>query len=415
MTVTLYAQNIKFDGYFNSGLGLVYTSYADKDTFLKAFGVDSEQNGFRFRLNGTYISEDENAGVKFRMQSQSRLDQGGYFSIPYVYGWMRFFNNIVSLTGGIVDDINWQTADWWINDDTGEGLGLLIKLMPISGLNIGFGSYLISQQSASSNNIFIVSLGNVLPNFGSITPKIKDVKYVFSASYTMPDIFYLGASFRLKNKAGWNGTIDTDIYGYFYDGRQESAQLIGELRLFMIRDFSAVIAASLDNMQEFDSEGNIIVSQSFVYEQNSFFIGLNAAEFMYNRKNVLGNKIPYKPGLVFNIWGSYVIDKIVTRLDLLYFFGGQSRAGGDAAYMWHRKAYTDYPVYKINADDKRSRSVFSVRPSFRYNVSAGTFIEFGDMFNYDFANYDGAYGDSGDPAKRTMISNVFYIDYIWNF
>ena len=413
--VVMYAQELKFDGYFNSGLGIVYTTHADTDTFLKAFGVDSEQNGYRFRLNGSYTNEEENAGVKFRLQSQSRLDQGGYFSLPFVFGWMRFLNDVVYLAGGIVDDTAWQTADWWINDDAGEGLGALLKLAPVTGLNLGCGAYLISQQAAGSNNIFILNLGSVLPNYGSITPKIADAKYVFSVSYTMPDLFYLGASFRLKNKAGWNGTIDTDIYGYIYDGRQESSQLIGEFRFLGLENLTAVAAASLDNIQEFDTEGNVIISQTFMYELNRMTLGLNAAEFMYNRKNLFGKKIPYKPGLVFNLWGTYTISKFIPRLDLVYFFGGQSKAGGDGTFMWHRRGYVNYPVYKINTNDNRSRSVFGFRPSVRFDLTSGASVEIGDIFNYDFANYDGAYGDSGDPKKRSLISNVVYIDYKWTF
>ena len=413
MTGVVYAQELKLDGYFNTGLGVVYSSYANTDTVLKAFGVDSEQNGFRFRLNGSASDDAGIAGIKFRFQSQSRMDQSGYFSMPYIYGWMKFFDDIVYLAAGIVDDTTWQTGDWWIIDDAGEGLGLLLKVKPIEGLNVGVGAYIISQQSAGNNNI--LSYGGFLPNFSNIIPKVEDAKYVFSASYAMKDVFSLGASYRMKNKAGWNGTIDIDRWGYVYDGRQESSQLIGEFRFLGLVNLTAIAAVSLDRLEDFAAQGDAIISQTFAYKFEDFTLGLNAAEFMHNRKDPLGSKISYNPGLLFNLWGSYTFNSIVPRLDMVYFWGGRSRVGGNETYMWHRRGFINREIYAIGSDASRYPSVFSVRPSVRYNLVSGTFIEIGDMFNYDFGNYDGVYGDYSDLKKRSRTSNVFYIDFRMSF
>ncbi|MDR0315856.1 MAG: hypothetical protein LBH97_03035, partial [Treponema sp.] len=84
----LWAQELKFDGYLNSGIGIVSSDREDDDPILKAFGVDSESNGYRFRLNGSYTNEAKNAGARFRLQSQRNLALSGYFSIPYAYGWV---------------------------------------------------------------------------------------------------------------------------------------------------------------------------------------------------------------------------------------------------------------------------------------------------------------------------------------
>jgi hypothetical protein len=85
----VFAQDIKFDGYLNSGLGVVFDDNEDHDPYIKAFGVDSESNGYRFRLNGSYQNEAKNAGAKFRLQSQQNLAKG-YLSLPYAYGWVGF-------------------------------------------------------------------------------------------------------------------------------------------------------------------------------------------------------------------------------------------------------------------------------------------------------------------------------------
>ena len=413
MIGNVYSQELRFDTYFNSGIGIVYSSSSDVDTFYKAFGADSEQNGYRFRLNGSVTSEARNAGLRFRLQSQSRLNQSGYFSMPFVYGWLRLFNDIVYVAGGLVDDSTWQTTDWWINDDVGEGLGVLVKVTPLTGLDFGFGLYLISQQAAGNNNI--LNHGGFLPNFANITPKVEDAKYVLSGSYTIPDIFYLGVSFRTKNKAGWNGTLDIDRWGYIYDGRQESSQLIGEFRFLAVKNLSAVAAVSLDKLENFDAEGNTIFSQTFVYRLDDIMLGFNAAEFFYNRRNPLGRKISHNPGFMFNLWGSYYTNNITPRLDLTYFYGGRSKLGGDETYMWHRRGFVNDEMHKIDSNDNRSRSVFSARPSVRFNLLNGIFLEIGNMFNYDFGNFNNAYGDSSDPQKDYLISNVFYIDLRWTF
>lgn len=407
------AQRLTLGGYFNTGLGVVFSDSNDVDTFFKAFGADSEQNGYRLRLNAAYTSESGNFGIRLRFQSQSNLNQSGYFSLPYVYGWMNFFNDAVYLAAGIVDDTSFQTTDWWIFDDTGEGLGVLLKITPLSGLNIGLGVYIISQQAAGANNI--LNHGGNLPNFANITPRIEDAKYVFSASYTIPDIFWLGATFRTKNKAGWNGTLDIDRWGYVYDGRQESSQLFAEFRYLGNENLTAIASASIDRLEEFNARGDIVLSQTLSYRFDMLTIGFNAAEFIYNREDLHGNKIAYNPGLIFNLWGSYAISNIVPRLDIVYFMGGRSRLGGSESYMWHRRGFINREIYDIGSDNNRYPSVLSVRPSVNFNLIGGASIEIGNMFNYDFGNFDSAYGNSGDLYKRYLISNVFYIDLRWSF
>jgi len=387
------AQGLKFDGYLNGGLGVV--SVGDNDVILKPFGVDSEQNGYRFRLNGSYQNEAKNAGVRFRFQSQSNLSTAGYLSLPYVYGWVSFFDNAINLTGGIVDDSTWTPADWWISDDVGEGLGLLLKLKPIKGLNLGAGAYVISQQGGGSNNI--LSTYTTLPNFGTVTPSLEDAKYVFSGSYTLADVFRLGATFRTENKAGWAPIVGA---GYPYNGRQESSQLVGELRLLAVKNLTAIAAASLDNLQDFDEKGNIVLSETFAYKINSDInAGLDMVQFFYNRTNDVD------PSLLFHLWGSYALGNIVPRLDLTYFIGGRS----STSQQYHRKGFVNSATGVPNTDD--DYSVFSLRPSVKINLDSRTFLEIGDVLNFNSANFN----VSGWGNEKSQLTNVFYVDLKWSF
>ncbi|GHV69879.1 hypothetical protein AGMMS49928_14590 [Spirochaetia bacterium] len=398
----------------NSGLGVISSDEKDFDTLVKAYAVDSGVNGYRFRLNGAYTNEDKTAGVNLRLQSQSNIGLG-YISIPYFYGWVKFLNNIFTAEGGIVDDGAWTTADFWINDDVGEGLGALLKATPITGLDLGVGAYIISQQSGSANNAFNYDIAGVttLPDFANVKPKIGDVKYVYSGSYTLPDVFRIGASFRWKNKAGWDTKSQNPALSY--EGRQEHSALLGDLRLLAVKDLTAVVAFNFDTIEDFGNKGNITFSETFGYKIGGLGLGLNAAQYFYNRTDAAGDKVDYDPSLAFNLWGSYAIGKAVPRLDLVYFLGGQSNvASGALAY--HRNGYTNKAAVADVDDDY---SVFGIRPSVKINFNGSTFIEIGDAINFDSSNKEGAYaitGATGDDAKiKDRLTNVFYIDWKWSF
>ncbi|MDR0502561.1 MAG: hypothetical protein LBH16_04490 [Treponema sp.] len=383
----LDAQDLKFDGYIESGLGVWSTNDENQDTLVKAFAVDSERDGYRFRFNGIYQNEEKNAGARFRFQSQGRMDTAGYFSLPYAYGWVTFLNNIFNLAGGIIDDSAYTTADWWFNDDSGEGLGLLLKINPVTGLSLGIGSYVISQQSSGSNNI--LQTGSGLPNFGNIRLKPDEVKYTFNAAYTLADAFRIGAGFRPKNNAGWNDGQETNT------GREETSQLTGELRLLAVKDLTAVIIGILNKLDEFRDNGDITLSETFAYRINrEFTLGFNAVQFFYNRP------ADKNPAFLFYLWGSYAFGKIVPRLDLAYFINGRSNTTTSSA-VYHRRGFTP-------GDDL---SVFSIRPSIKINLDSKTFLEIGDVINLDSSKNDIYHSNT----KNSMCSNVFYIDMKWSF
>jgi hypothetical protein len=444
VTGGLWAQELKLDGYLNGGLGVVVndSNKEGEDAYFKAFGVDGESNGYRFRLNGSYTNEAKNAGAKFRLQSQRNLtvsspvtikgtaeegeDTGvndhthdingsgsasnntGYFSLPYAYGWVSFLDNKIILNGGIVNEGTWQTGDFWLASDVvGDGLGALLKVTPIKGLDLGFGTYVLNLQSSGNNNVF--NIGGNLPNFANAVTKTGDAKYTYHAAYTMPGLLYVGASFRWKNKAGGNGT--SIAKGYVYDGMDESSRLIGEIRYLGVKGLTAIAAASFDKIEDFDNAGNSILSETFGYKINdNINAGLNAVQFLYNRTDNDNKKVDMDPGLLFNLWGSYAINNIVPRLDLVYFMGGQSKMA-KSDHQWERKGFANVMKSK-DEDDKYS--VFSIRPSVKFNLDGRTFLEIGDMINIDTAPKSKAdqyvYADRDDAKKESLISNVFYID-----
>ena len=422
----VFAQELKFDGYLNSGLGVVANDNEDADPYFKAFGVDSESNGYRLRLNGSYQNEAKNAGARFRFQSQRNTSQTGYLSLPYLYGWVGFFENKITLTGGLIMDSTWESADWWIQDDTGEGLGLLLKAEPVKGLNLGVGVYTISQQSGGANNMLQytalrtqdpndpskwIAGTSRLPNFNELMIKPEDAKYTFNAAYTMPDVFRVNAIFRTPNKAGWTDSRNLDKNQYGYGGYEESMLFQAEFRLLAVKNLTAVLVGRFDKLEWFEKKGNVTITETFGYKLDNLNVGLNAAQFLYSRTDANNDEIKRDPSLLFNLWGSYAIDKVVPRLDLVYFMGGRSKMS-NGNNQWERRGFANT---EGTADKDDDYSVFSVRPSVKLNLDNRTFLEIGDMVNIDMGNFDGAYKDSGDIGKKTLLSNVFYIDVKFSF
>jgi hypothetical protein len=425
-SAVVFSQELKFDGYLNSGLGIVTSDREEangkQEAYFKAFGVDSESNGYRFRFNGSFTNEAKNAGARFRLQGQRRIDQSGYLSMPYLYGWLGFFDNRMTLTGGLIMDSTWESADWWWQDDTGEGLGLLLKGEPLKGLILGVGVYTISQQSGGRNNALLVRPvtgtsagiptygGESLPNFGTLMLRPEDAKYTFNAAYTMPDMFRFSASYRTQNKAGWTNTRHL-VDDYTYGGREESAYLQTELRLLMVKNLTAVVVGTLDKLEAFYERGNMMFSETIGYKLNNVNFGLNAVQFLYNRVDGEGNRVSYNPGLLFNPWMSYTFGRFVPRLDVVAFLGGQSKMGsGDN--QWERRGFINVATAK---DANEDYTVFSIRPSVKLNLDSRISLEIGDMINIDVSDKDGAYADLAHANKKSLFSNVFYADVKLSF
>jgi hypothetical protein len=418
----VFAQNLTLGGYLNSGLGLV--TAGDEDPFLKAFGVDSDSNGYRFRLNGSYQNEPKNAGFRLRLQSQRTLaftstgnaaagaavgtndhthsvsvsGNNMYFSVPYAYGFVNFFENKLSFSAGIVDDSSWLTADWWFNDDAGEGLGVLMKLNLIEGLNLGFGAYTVTQLGGGANNVLARNI-----NF---RPYLDDAKYTIGISYAVKDVFYIGGTFRTENTAGGGTTTkDTESAGRnlggTIDDNKSSSLVVGDLRILAVKGLTAVIAVAADNLQDFDENGLMFISETFAYKINDAFnLGVNAVQFLYQNDRDMS--------MLFNLWGSYAFGSIVPRLDFVYFINGTSHNATTAEASvnpnYHRRGYAPLS----NASE---HSVLSIRPSVRINLDNRTHFEIGNVTHIDMANESIKNWNDSD----SRLTNVFYLDVRWNF
>jgi hypothetical protein len=417
----IFAQELKFDGYFNSGLGIVSTNTKlpdgagtkTADTRIVPFGVDSEQAGYRFRLNGSYTNENAAAGVKFRFQAQSKFDLGA-FSLPYAYGWVSFLNNIFTVTGGLVDDGTWNSGGAILNDDTGEGLGALVKISPVSGLNLGVGMYVITPQGSGDNNTIIVPVGSAAAanDFSKFDIPLNRIKYTFNAGYTMEDIFKVTLSFRTKNQTGDAVSRYSDAGSEVF-GSNETAKLMAGVQLLAVKNLTAVIEGEIDKLEDsgVDSEKDNLdfnLYETFGYKIGDLAFGLNAVQNFRPEKDV-ENDI----GLHLNPWISYAFGPIVPRLDLNYYMAGtaltKSGTNQVPGAKYHRKVFA-----YANNKGADNLSVFAVRPSIKFNIVKNVSIEAGDLIAFA-TGPETSFADAEDSQKSSNLSNVFYIDFTWKF
>jgi len=414
----------------NSGLGLWASNYKTPDGAgiapkLMTYGVDSERNVGRFRLNGDYVNADKTAGVSLRFQVQgdgdlSSLNDGDSYDsantpvLAYAYAWGSFFKNVLNIKAGLVDDTFWQTTDVIFLDDQNEGPGALFRLTPVKGLDFGVGAYTGSFGHSDNNNF--------LPD---IRPFAWDkAKYTFYGSYMMDNVFRFMASYRTYN----------EVDNSYYSALQRS-QILAELRILAVPKLTAVIVGQVVGIQaeganfngtpkadpnnNWDNSGQIAFYETLGYKVGAFGFGINAAQ--YSRNGLANDKnAPTDLALRFNPWINYALKdgKIVPRLDLVYFMGGLPTKTGNSGprldpdynTLDGGNYYTAYQRRAFTAMYDNSTYVINARPSVKFFMDPKTSFEIGDAVYYYQAAKSSA-GVKPDP----VLNNAFYIDMVVSF
>ncbi|MDR2370709.1 MAG: hypothetical protein LBD71_04450 [Treponema sp.] len=425
----LSAQEIKFDGYLNSGFGVVITDrQAPKgplpadgsrtvSPYITAFGVDSEQWGYRFRLNGSFTGESKNYGAKFRLQGQSKSTGDSYppFTLPIAMGWASAFNGILTMNAGIIDDGTWASGGGILNDDMGEGLGGLLKVSPVKALDLGFGVYGISTDSGGNNS-------RLTKGLDKNRVEVYYAKYTLNLGFTLPETFKFTATWRNMNNAGGSSGASLGT------GRDETSKMIIGARMLAVKNLTAVLEAELDNLQDFretktgekngwgvpltagaNSSGKFNLYETIGFKTGDLGAGLNAAQYFSLQKKVTDGDNKTGPGLRFNPWVSYSLGGVVPRLDFVYFAAGKiNGSDNDDEGKFHRKGYD--PTY-FTGD-----SVVTIRPSVTFNVGNAA-LEIGDAVNIENNHTKKYYGSStrADDRRDRRITNILYVDCKWSF
>jgi hypothetical protein len=360
-------------------LGLTYDTVGET-AYLQAFSRDAEQP-FQLRLNGAYANEGDTAGLKFRFQQRF-----GALSMAWAFGYINAFDNLLTLQGGLIDDGTFNSGGGILDADSGEGLGTNILVRPIDNLVIGAGAYAAS--------------GFGVPAGGY--QKSGDAKYTVGLSFTAPSIVKVVTSFRTKNTL----VVSTDANSH--------NQLIAGINILALSDLGLklVLEGRVTDLGEnadkdpMDLDGFATIG----YAQGPLSLGLNAAFYKAGLNKPSASAIPDEPIMAFWLYGSYAVtESIVPRLDALFMLNSYDdryiSANGQSS--WHYKNF----VKDAGTSSDKDQKLIAFRPAVLLKMDANNSLEIGDYVGVHI-NAEKVFA-GGD--KDTLISNVFYIDYVFKF
>jgi hypothetical protein len=405
-----FAEGLTFTGELKSGLGIVYDSMSET-AYLEAFSRDAEQ-AFQFRLNGAYANADDTAGLKFRLQQRT-----GTPTIPYAFGYLNAFSNLLTLQGGLIDDGTFNSGGAILDADSGEGVGANVLIRPIDNLVIGVGAYAADNVTSfgflssttgyeevdifdGAGNPIVDANGNPVSGFVQTTtaaagyPKTGKGKYTVGASFTLPETLKIVASFRTKNTLTTNAASHNQLIAGF------NVLALSDLGLKLVvegrfTDIGEEKAVDLMDLDAFVTVG---------YTLNALSLGLNFAFY----KAGLNADVTVDPVIAFWLYGSYAVtENIVPRLDVLFMLNSYNDKFGYGASQtqWHYKSFTRDAGVAGNTDQK----LIAFRPAVALKVDANNSFEIGD--------YIGIHIDSNPVfnGKNSLFANVFYVDYVLKF
>jgi hypothetical protein len=360
----LFAQEashaFKFTTAIDSGIGLFATNQEDVDPYVSAWAPDAEVELYQLQFTGTYNGFDEFIGAKFRL----RFNGGKTPFVKYAYGWINLLDHKITINGGYVDNSTWGSGGFY-DSDLGEGVGTLIKVSPITDLDVGFGMY-----------------GN-LKDDNQL--KLSDAKYTFNLAYTMPELFKLVATFRPDNKA-------------------ESSKMLISASILAVPDLTVVLTGELDNLNYFNDIGLINLYEAFGYALDDLSFGLDAAQLISRKTGDTALTLFLNPYINYTIGFGRI--SIVPRFDFVYVGAGRPydiswETGGIPLYSNYNFDCVS-PVY-----DKDFSFIF-IKPSVAFNIG-DSFIRLGDVISVENGPSD-SWG-----TKDSRLSNAFYVEFYWTW
>jgi hypothetical protein len=353
----LFAQELTWSGSLKTGLRATYTDDGSDGVYeWGPYSNDADSVVPEFKLNGDYTNGDVGLHFQFKLSDGIQNDE-----IPgYAYASLRAFN-ILDVYAGYVDNGAWNTMGD-NDDDVGEGLGVLLQVVPIEGLNLGVGIYDAEYSSLSPSN------------------NHAHAKYSFGAAYEFPDIIKVALSGALTSPAAEDGVTFTDL------AAGVSVLAVPKLKL-VFEGYSSTLNAddigwTIDEVAEYDLGAIDVGLTAWQYLNQE---GVISAED-FGASGLPDTSSEYGLGWKFNPWVSYTLGSIVPKLGIT--IGGQSYGK------------------KLGLPDDISGLLIGAKPSVKINVAENAAIEFAYAFDRYSVDVDNV-----DP----IIKHTAYVDFLWSF
>lgn len=159
-----------------NGFAVVSDSNLSTNT-VQQYSYDWEGAGaYRFQM--AVNAADGNSGFQMRLQTGDQKGAGLAFNEIWAYG--KFFNGMVKVEGGLLNDYSIATGGWECYGNTDSGvLGAQIDIMPVDGLTIGL--YMPFGGMAIGSGNYYNAIGNSMIGFGY---ELKDIAHI-AAGYIL--------------------------------------------------------------------------------------------------------------------------------------------------------------------------------------------------------------------------------------
>jgi hypothetical protein len=114
---------------------------AEKDLTFAPWSDDAKKM-FRADIQADYTTT--NAGVSVRLRAdddilkEANVKYYVFSPLGHAYGWFSFLNNIVEVSGGLLDNAKWGTfTDFNIDNSLDNNQGVKLEIRPVTGLSFG--------------------------------------------------------------------------------------------------------------------------------------------------------------------------------------------------------------------------------------------------------------------------------------
>jgi hypothetical protein len=359
----LFAQTVTWNGRVNAGLGFI--SYdGDDSNYFGTINREQEGNGFRAQIDGAFVNQNANAGLRWRLRTGGVADDAAWTSqgvwLQRALGWVNFMDGMFQVEAGRFGWTPYDQLDYLSNGAglVGNNHGFMAHIVPISGMSFGVGALTLNSLNAGESE-----------NFENVN--------IFLGFLMNNDLFRVRASFTHRNES--EGTTN---------GQTE---FMASAALELIDNIPLTFAARISNLQNFGDRG---VSLFHFHAGVNIIqdLGLNFL-YAYAYSNADAHENAYQR---FLFYLTFNMGNLVPRLDINYVQGGNLNAGAGLG------ARTFLAGYNYDSE----RKLITVSPSVMFRVTPAAYINVGYLAAVDRSDNDkAAFG-----SRNGGFNHVGFID-----